>query len=306
MLRQRLEDFRDSNGFFGKGPLCVALVMTDIAKENGLPMLTNKILTKGRGQVSGLGKAKVQAILKRHGIERVLAEEGGRTSRGSVSNAETYIDFLNVVDEEGLADLDEVEMFWVDEVRRFFASSPLKIAVDRSKSIKYALSALFDEAESRSKKLGGTQYLGAIYQHLVGAKLSVLYGDEVEHNSFSAADAPTSRAGDFELGSAIIHVTKTPSEGLVRKCKANCESGLNPVIITSDRSVSVAETMCGNLGIENRVDVISICQFLVMNSLEGGQFEARQVKAHLRSIIDKYNEIVDEQETDPGLRIELV
>jgi hypothetical protein len=49
----------------------------------GLPLDPEKLLTKGGGQVLGLGKNLVQTILHRHGIERVLAAEGRRTSRNS-------------------------------------------------------------------------------------------------------------------------------------------------------------------------------------------------------------------------------
>ena len=41
-----------------------------------------ELLTEGGGQVFGLGKSAVQSILHRHDITRVLASEGGRTSRG--------------------------------------------------------------------------------------------------------------------------------------------------------------------------------------------------------------------------------
>lgn len=304
LLRQ-LESFQADNKFDGKGPLCVALVMTDIARSKGLPLSKDEILTKGEGQVSGLGKAKVQSILRKHEIVRVLAEEGGRTSRGSVSNAKTYIDFLNALHEQGLANLDEIEAFWISRVKAFFATSPLKLSVDRAMSIKSALGYLFAEADKRSRASSGIHYLGAVYQHLVGAKLTVLYGDAVSHNSFSTADAPSARAGDFELGSGVIHVTTTPTEALARKCKENCDSGLNPVIITSDQSTAVAEALTRNLGVGDRVDVLSICQFLVTNSLEGGQFEYDQVRAQLKLIIDEYNAIVSKHETDPGLRIEM-
>lgn len=39
-----------------------------------------------KGQVLGLGVSAVQAILSDYGINKVLAAEGGRTSRGSINN----------------------------------------------------------------------------------------------------------------------------------------------------------------------------------------------------------------------------
>ena len=40
-------------------------------------------------------KYRIQRILADHGITRVLAEEGGRTSRGSVGLMQKYVEFLN-------------------------------------------------------------------------------------------------------------------------------------------------------------------------------------------------------------------
>ena len=67
--------------FNRKGPLCVALVITQQARVRGLPLDPGTLLTEGGGQVFGLGKSAVQSILQRHGITRVLASEGGRTPR---------------------------------------------------------------------------------------------------------------------------------------------------------------------------------------------------------------------------------
>lgn len=73
-LDDLLRSFAQHNKFRGKGALCVALVITRRARA-GLPLEPEKLMTAGVGQVAGLGKAPVQAILARHSIERVLAEE---------------------------------------------------------------------------------------------------------------------------------------------------------------------------------------------------------------------------------------
>ena len=81
-LRTALAEFTSQQRFKGRGPLCVALVMTQHARTMGLPLDTANLLTEGGGQVFGLGRGAVQTALGRHGITRVLAAEGGRTSRG--------------------------------------------------------------------------------------------------------------------------------------------------------------------------------------------------------------------------------
>lgn len=94
-LERALEAFTSKHGFKGKGPLCVALVVTEHARVKGLPLEPDALVTGGGGQVLGLGRSAVQSILNRHGIERVLAAEGGRTSRGSLKNMRHYVAFLN-------------------------------------------------------------------------------------------------------------------------------------------------------------------------------------------------------------------
>ena len=74
----KLVQFVIDKCFHGKGPLCVALVVTQHARTMGLPLDPEKLITDGGGQVLGLGKGAVQTILSRHGISRVLASEGGR------------------------------------------------------------------------------------------------------------------------------------------------------------------------------------------------------------------------------------
>ena len=56
----------------------------ETAKHLGLPIDPESLRTEEGGQVAGLGRAAVQKILESHGIVKILAEEGGRTSRGSL------------------------------------------------------------------------------------------------------------------------------------------------------------------------------------------------------------------------------
>jgi len=118
--QRKLEQFTTARAFRGKGPLSVALVVTEHARKMGLPLDPEHLVTDGGGQVLGLGKGAVQAILKRHGITRVLASEGGRTSRGSLNNMREYVAFLNTLGGPRNADLDAVEAFWIQRVHEFF------------------------------------------------------------------------------------------------------------------------------------------------------------------------------------------
>src|SRR5258708_28657642 len=104
---EALAAFAAENSFRGKGPLSVALVVTQHAKTMGLPLKSDALVTDGGGQVLGLGKGAVQSVLKRHGIDRVLASEGGRTSRGSLGNMPKYVAFLNGLSDKGEVNLED-------------------------------------------------------------------------------------------------------------------------------------------------------------------------------------------------------
>ena len=172
----KLEELRNKESMRNKGPLCVALHITRLASEEGLPLEPDKILTPQGGQVRGLGKGRVQSILKDHGVERVLAEEGGRTSRGSISTMKSYAAFLNELHERGCADLREIENWWVGQVKIFFASKPFKLKLDTAKSFKAIVSDLLAQAEYRQGQSTGTMIVGALLQHLVGAKIECILG----------------------------------------------------------------------------------------------------------------------------------
>ena len=94
-LESRLEAFSSQHKIRGKGPLSLVLVMSRKASEQKPPFSADDFLTPQGGQVAGLGRGAVQTILADHGIDRVLAEEGGRTSRGSIQKMRAYVDFLN-------------------------------------------------------------------------------------------------------------------------------------------------------------------------------------------------------------------
>ncbi len=257
----------------GKGPLSVVLVITRIVSKMPFPINPDDLLTDKGGQVKGLGKAAVQAVLNDHGVTRVLSEEGGRTSRGSINTMRSYVDFLNDLQKDEALDFPGIEKWWVGRVKEFFAGKPFKFKIDGSKSIRSAVRDLIDQAFKRQKEMSGTMFAGAIFQHLVGAKLElILPPDSVKHNGFSVADAPSNRAGDFIFDDVCIHVTTAPTEALVRKCKNNLENGLRPLVVTTAKGVSGIDLLAANAGIEGRIDVFEIEQFVASNIYEISKF----------------------------------
>jgi hypothetical protein len=301
-----LAAFTAGKAFRGKGPLSVALVVTQHARKIGLPLDAEELLTEGGGQVLGLGKGAVQAILKRHGITRVLASEGGRTSRGSLNNMREYVAFLNELKAKGKVDLDAVEAFWIERVHEFFAGKPFKIKLDASRSLRVVVRDVIAQAVERQKTAPGMYYAGAVLQHLVGAKLDCALGEgAVAHNCFSTADAPNARVGDFFIGDVAIHVTTSPGEAVIEKCRDNLNDGYRPMLVTLQRGLLVAEELAGQVGLGERIDIFEIEQFVALNLYELGRFGADGRKTAVTDMVNRYNEIVEKFETDPSLKIEL-
>lgn len=305
-LEDSLRTFNKNNKFGRKGPLCVALVITQHAQKKGLPLDPNNLLTEAGGQVLGLGKSSVQTILKRHGIVRILAAEGGRTSRGSIGNMREYVSFLNRIASEGSIDLDLVEVYWVKKVQEFFAGKPFRVRLDSSRGLRTVVKDVIAQAIERQRSAPGMQYAGAVLQHLVGAKLDCALGRDVfEHNSFSTSDAQSGRVGDFFIGDVAIHVTTAPAEAVIRRCRDNIDEGFKPLIVTTQRGLTAAEVLAENAGIGDRLDIFEVEQFIALNLYEFGKFTADGRRIAVDSLVVRYNEIVSEFETDPSLKIEV-
>lgn len=302
-----LKEFAKVFKIRGKGPLAVMLYTNEQAKLRGLPLHPDKLLTEQGGQVLGLGKTPVQAILKRRGITRVLAEEGGRTSRGSIRNMRAYLALLEQeVIVRGSVDLDEAEDFWIDKVQAFFAGKPFVMKFDPSWGVRMSVRHLTDQAIKRQRDSRGSMFLGTMMQHLVGAKLEVaLNPTTISHHNSNQSDHGADRHGDFDVEGAAIHVSTAPSEALVRKCSENLGKGKQPIIITTRKGMLTAEGLLDNAGIGDRVDLIEFEQFIATNVFELGHFKIDGQKQTFQRIIDAYNTIVSNHETDPSLKIEI-
>jgi hypothetical protein len=282
----------------------LALVLTRKAREKKMPLNSNEFITAQGGQVAGVGKSAVQSILKDHGIERVLAEEAGRTSRGSIGRMQAYLHFLNELHRDGLLDFTQIEKWWIARVQEYFASKPFKLKLDPYKSLRHSVHELLDAAFARQKETPGTMVAGAVMQHVVGAILEIMaLGVAIEHRGFSVADSPGGWKGDFLIHDTAIHVTTAPTEALIRKCQDNLGQGLRPVIITTDTGIGGAIALARNADVADRIDVLEIEQFVATNVYEKSRFSASNWTPTVAGLLEKYNEIIDSCESDPSLKI---
>jgi hypothetical protein len=304
-VSNRLQAFKDEHGAVTKGPLALLVQLTRIVRSKPFPLNTDAFLTENKGQVAGLGGGNLKKILKKYGIVQTLAAEGGRTSRGNIGLMIKYVEFLNAWQAEETIDFDAAEAYWVEQVREYFRNQPFILSADPYKTIVAGFDELFEQARKRQKQNPGTQYLGAILQHLVGAKLSVvLRPEQFEIHGASVADSPTDRAGDFLIGNTILHCTTAPGALLIEKCRDNIRIGVAPIIITVFERVKTALDLAADAGLSGRIEVWDILQFLSTNINEHGMFDTGAKYVQLSNIIEKYNEIIAEAETDPSLRID--
>ena len=215
-----------------------------------------------------------------------------------------YVAFLNELNHGNGVDLDTIEAYWIGRVRAYFSSRPFTVRLDTSRSLRFVVGDILAQAVKRQEDALGVNYAGAVLQHLTGAKLDCALGKgKIEHNSFSTADAPSGRVGDFSVGDVSIHVTTAPGEAVIERCKGNIDQGYRPVLVTTQRGVAVAEGLARNRKLADRIDIFEIEQFVALNLYELGEFEAEGRRMAVDDLIDRYNHIVAEVETDPSLKI---
>ncbi len=215
-----------------------------------------------------------------------------------------YVALLNDLHARGHMALDDVEAFWVQRVHRLLERKPFRVKFDARLSLRAVVADLLEQAQQRQSKDPGRTDVGAVLQHLVGAKRECARGErEVDHHGCSAADASTERRGDFDVGDAVVHVTAAPGEAVVRERQRNLESGRRPILIVPGAKSSVAWGLAENAGIADRVEVFDIEQFIGLNVYEWARFEAARRRTSLKKLFERYNRIVTSVETDPGLKV---
>lgn len=305
LLSSRLVQFQKQFGVVNVGGMGTALVLTRKARNLGLPLKETALLTEGGGQVSGLSGNAINKILKEYGEARRVGTEAGRTSRGTPTLAKQYAAFVNEVAAGDPSLLQGIEQWWVERIVDYFNTEPFSLKYDSSKNLISMLEDLVEQAVRRQQQSPGKTYVGAILQHLVGAKLELALPDsKIEHHGYSVADK-TTRSGDYDLGDVSIHCTTAPQESLLLKCQANIQSGKRPIILTSGKMIGSAEEFARQIGIANRVEILDILQFVTMNLYELSLSKSVQRQVTIASLVDKYNKIVENCEADQSLQIKL-
>ena len=92
---------------------------------------------------------------------------------------------------------------------------------------------------------------------------------------------------------------------MIRKCCDNLTQNLRPLIITTQSGVSGALALAKNADVAERIDILEIEQFIAINVFEWTAFQQTKRAMTIRQLVETYNRIIDECETDPSLKISM-
>ncbi len=306
---ERWYEAQRNDGTVNRNVMAVGLIMCEHMSTH-FPLDESKWFTGT--QVSLLGGNRIKKILARHGEGRPFASEGGRTSRGSQDLARSFQEVVNgsvaagefgqLGEDDQLSVIGRLQSRMVGRIRAdFYDRQRLPMEVDFSKQTRHTIDALL--ATARDK---GGNAVGAVGQHLVGAMLEVRHPDlEIENQGYTTADQQTGRAGDFMVNDTAIHVTISPTEALLAKCQANIDQGFRPMILTLEDRIGTARSLADNIGIEDRVAVRSVEEYVAGNIDDIARYSEAETRRALRLLFDTYNARVGAAEPDPSLLVEI-
>lgn len=106
------------------------------------------------------------------------------------------------------------------------------------------------------------------------------------------------------VNDTAFHVTVAPNAGHFDKCKRNIETGYNAYLLVPDRIlVGARQNAEGQL--PGKITTQSIEAFVAQNLEELSAFSKGELISGFRRILEKYNERVDQVESDKSMLIEI-
>lgn len=283
--------------------ICAGLVIAEIMRDSYPIKESDYITPKNQVRTSG---EKIKKILQRHGFTKILAVEGGRTTRGTRPAAEALVTLLNndsslnaLSPEERGEVADAVQAWLAGRANDFFNRQRLEIDLDLSKPAAVVVGNILAAAKERGNA-------GPVAQHLVGAKLQMRYPDaNVENRSFTTADQQLGKPGDFVIGGTVLHVTVSPMPALIDKCEKNLRDGYRVYVLVPEPKIQAAREMADQAGLKDKIAIQSIESFVGQNLDEMGEFQKDKLAPGVRKLLEIYDARVAAAETDQSLQIEI-
>ncbi len=299
-----LDPIKQNNNLPAKGTIAGALVVLERLKTRYILDINEHRAKKGKSQIEGLGKAKVQKLLSQFGEKREFLQEGGRTNRGLAGDVEKLLQALDKAnlgvetDAERNKVLTQVQEFLVVKVSEYFNRQRVKADFDPNQTAWQFIHEILEAAKKVGKE-------GPVAQYLVGAKLAIRFPDlNIRNDISSAQDQVSGNPGDFLVSETTFHITVAPNQGHFDKCKLNISKGLNVYFLVPDRILFGARQNIEAFA-AGRITVQSVESFVSQNIEEISKFQKRNLEKSLRNLLEKYNERVDRVEIDKAMLIEL-
>lgn len=301
------ESKRGKNGNINRNVMAVGIGISELL-QNRFPLTPDYVQSDKGSQVRGLSGACIKSVLARHGEGRAFASEGGRTSRGTLPMALELADIINSNLPIGLDEIARIENankiadFFVDRIRQdFFDRQRIKVEIDLQKPVSGIVRDILAAASLRTDKPTGT-----VAQHLVGAKLEMMFPTmEIGKDNSNAADQQTNRSGDFQINDAAFHVTVSPMAKLTDRCRDNIRNGVRPVVIVPADKVAFAQGLFESEQLDDNVQVISLESFIGIGIEELSMYRDARIRLNVARLIACYNRRIDEIESDKSLQIEM-
>ena len=273
------------------------------------PLKEEDYLTPSRGSVKQSSGKRATNIARRFAPNaRHLGTETGRTSRATPKAATRLADALNELQLNDAS--EELRARLADVMQQWLVDHPLNDYWSRQRlepniSLAQTMATTIGELLSKAIERGGTAP-GAVAQHLVGAKLVLRFGEEsVPNHNYAAADTVTGRAGDFQIGDTIFHVTMAPGQLVIEKCQENLKDGFRAILLVPNERTDAARQLAALQGVEDHVEVLAIETFVGQNVEELSKFEAGELRVQLKLLLETYNKRVNEVEPDKSLQFEI-
>lgn len=259
-------------------------------------------ITGKKGQIKTMPPKRIRTIMDTFGIDGDFGAEQGRTSRATLNYGIEYVDFLNeCLESIPKFDLMACFIYWMKRTRDYHRNRPLDLKYNPRNSMLSCIDALTSEVRAREKKMTGRMIAGTVIQHMVGSMLE-LDGSAVSHSPSNKADKQYGRHGDFDIADTVWHVTSSPTESLIRKCRDNISSGLRPIVVTFEKKRNAVTTLSENVGIDDKIEVIGFelmfIQF-VIGRMAKGQLHTEAID----ELLKKFNDIMTNVEKNKSLCI---
>lgn len=277
-LRGYLKSIHDKFNVYAKEKLSIVIPFTRMNKNLELPFGNSDVFMDDDLEKYGINEENFRRILADHGI--------------------------TIPSDDSDEDLDLESISSQDDVNNC-GNNPFILSAEQSKSVQSILNSLLNQAIKRDKQLQEKKYRDAMIKYLVAAQLQVIFpNQDCSVSSTFAEEGSTTQSGNFVINNTSIHCTTWLDDFLMEKCKENIDAGIRPVIITLHDRVLFALQLIEDADLKDRVEVWDIQQFLSTSIIERSLFDESKRNTTIKEIIDRYNNIIDEVENDPSLKIE--